>query len=114
MKNMEIKEEVDAYTESVNLHVCNGGSTFTIKQSKWGAVLEISTHSFDVVKNTYEITTDNNAIKALRDLFENASNHHFFIHPVDCAAYVLGKKENVRDEIKYPTPLMDIDSGEQD
>lgn len=92
----EIKNE--KFNDEVYLHVFNGGATIAIEQSEYGAKITIKTSSVGNNITTQEITTNNEGILALKNLFDKANLFDFKIDGCYSIAYPPQKRNN--DEVE--------------
>lgn len=83
--------------EEVYFHVCNGGATISIEKSEYGAKIKISTGSYGNCNTTTDITTDNEGVLALKELFERASTQNFEVN----GSYSVAKARRCWEPIGY-------------
>lgn len=86
----------------VYLHVSNGGAKFYVEQTENGAEFTIETNGFENCVSTQKITTDNKGIKALSDMFLEATKIDFNVNRSYALAKVLGSSREF------------VSSGDQD
>lgn len=91
---MEIEVKNEKFNEDLYLHVFNGGATISIEQSEYGAKITIKTSSVGNNITTQEITTNNNGILALKELFNKAGLFDFKTNDSYAIAYPLQEGNN--------------------
>ena len=65
--------KVDGFNKEVYLHISNGGVTFKITESKFGPKINVRGGSFGMTLGELDIITNKESLKALAELFKEAS-----------------------------------------
>lgn len=65
------------FNESLYLHVCNSGATFTVSENEYGCNLKIAMQAFSNLGTMISIDMSNDAIRELAKLLQKASEHQF-------------------------------------
>lgn len=69
--------EREYFDESLYLHVCNSGATFTVAQTQNGCTFKVAMQAFGNLGTIIAIDMSNEAVKELAKLLQKASEHQF-------------------------------------
>lgn len=80
------RDQVPKRISGVYLHIYNSGATFDFLDAGHGPQIKISSGAFGNIEHTFEVTTNLDGLKALRDALDKAIAYEDYTEDYDHAA----------------------------
>lgn len=92
-KRREVLQNDPREIGKVYLHIDNGGVSFQVVNEGWGPTVKVKGSSFGHLTNSIRLHTDRKSLRALGQMFLDASNHSDYTEEYCNKATILGNSQ---------------------